>query len=224
MLNDGNERSMLLALSNGIIKENGRLRTNFIYNGSKLTKAMNFFDAVGFQSSIDATEIIYGTKEQRFDINTHMVNSKEKSYTKLSSGSILDESSQCQLKGYAKIEKLAKGAFSNINQRGILLSERAHIDALPDMSIDYSDQVSATHSAATSPIDKEALFYMTSRGIDETSSRKMFVASFISKYLSNIGNPHAQEIASSIMLSRIEDSKFGVLKEITPRGVWLTAR
>ena len=51
MLNDGNERSMLLALSNGIIKENGRLRTNFIYNGSKLTKAMNFFDVLGSRAA-----------------------------------------------------------------------------------------------------------------------------------------------------------------------------
>ena len=56
-----------------------------------------------------------------------------------------------QLKGYAKIEKYTKGAFSNINQRGIIISEKAHIDALPDMSIDYSDQVSATHSAALLP-------------------------------------------------------------------------
>lgn len=223
MLSDGNEKSILLNLSKGNAEEEGRIKASFIYNGSLLTKAINFFDARGAGSSVDATEVVYGTKEQRFDINTYLFNSKERSRTKLSTGAILDGSSQCQLKGYAKIEKYTKGAFSNINERGIILSEKAHIDALPDMSIDYSDQVSATHSAATSPIDKEALFYITSRGIEETSARKMFVASFISKYLSNIQNPHAKEIASSIMLSRIDGSDFGAIKDITPRGVWLTA-
>lgn len=222
LLNDGNDRSTLLHLSKGDIDERGRLTANFIYNGSKLTKAINFFDAKGAESSIDATEVVYGTKEQKFDINTYLTNSKERSRTRLSSGAILDGSSQCQLKGYAKIEKYTKGAFSNINERGILISEKSHIDALPDMSIDYSDQVSATHSAATSPIDKESLFYITSRGIEERAARKMFVASFLSKYLSNIENPRAKEIASSIILSRIDGSDFGLIKDITPKGVWLT--
>ncbi len=223
VLNDGNDKSTMLHLSKGTVEESGKVNANFVYNGSKLTKAINLFDAKGISGSVDVTEIIYGTREQKFDINTYLLNSKEKSHTKLSTGAILDGSSQCQLKGYAKIEKYTKGAFSNINQRGIIISEKAHIDALPDMSIDYSDQVSATHSAATSPIDKEVLFYISSRGIEDAEARKMFVASFISKYLSNIENPHAKEIASSIMLSRIGGSDFGSIKDITPKGVWLTA-
>lgn len=223
LLNDGNDRSVLMHLSKGSVGEKAKLNANFVYNGSKTTKSVNFLDAKGLESEIEVTEIIYGTKEQRFDVNTHMLNSVEGSRTKLNTGAILDGSSLCQLKGYAKIEKYAKAAFSNINQRGIILNERAHMDALPDMSIDYSDQVSATHSAATSPIDKEALFYISSRGIDEASARKMFVASFISKYLSNIGNAHAKEIASSIMLSRIDGAEFGAIKDISPKGVWLTA-
>ena len=67
------------------------------------------------------------------------------------------------------------------------------------------------------------LFYISSRGIEDAEARKMFVASFISKYLSNIENPHAKEIASSIMLSRIGGSDFGSIRDITPKGVWLTA-
>lgn len=223
LINDGNSNSSMLNLSKGIIEERGKVNANFVYNGSKLTKALNMFDAKGIESSVEATEMVYGTKEQVFDIHTELLNSKEKSRTKLNTAAVLDGNSQCKLKGYAKIEKWTKGSFSNINQRGIILNEKAHIDALPDMSIDYSDQVSATHSAATSPIDKEILFYMTARGIEELAARKMFVASFISKYLSNIMNPHANEIASSIMLSRIEGADFGDIKNVTPKGIWLTA-
>ncbi|MCL5427559.1 MAG: hypothetical protein M1321_00020 [Candidatus Marsarchaeota archaeon] len=52
----------------------------------------------------------------------------------------------------------------------------------------------------------------------------MFVASFLTKYLSNIQNPAAKEIASSVMLSRIEKDDFGVINNITPKGIWLTSR
>ena len=224
MLNDGNESSTLLSLSKGILYDNAGVNLNFIYNGSGLTKSFCFFDTQGSGSRINAAEIVYGSKEQKFDVNTYVINSKERSYTRLETGAVLDGSSHCLLKGYAKVEKYTKGAFSRINQRGIVLNDKAHVDALPDMSIDYSNEVSATHSAATSPIDKDALFYIESRGIEESQARKMFVASFLTKYLSNIQNPAAKEIASSVMLSRIEKDDFGVINNITPKGIWLTSR
>ena len=224
LINDGSERSRMLNLSKGVLGEHAKANVNFVYNGSALTKTLGFFDTKGFGSSIEVTEAIYGTGEQRFDINTYVYNSSEKSHTRVETGAVLDGSSNCMLKGYAKVEKLTKGAWSRVNQRGIVLSEKAHIDSLPDMSIDYSNEVSATHSAATSPIDKEVLFYMNSRGIDESYARKMFVSSFISKYLSSIQNPTAREIASSIMLGRVENNAVGVINEITPRGVWYTAK
>ncbi len=223
MLNDCSEKSRLLNLSKGVLEENARINANFVYNGSGLTKSFGFFDTQGRASHINATEIIYGTTDQRFDINTYVLNSKERSYTRLETGAVLDGNSYCLLKGYAKVERFTKGATSRVNQRGIVLNDKAHVDALPDMSIDYSEEVSATHSAATSPIDKEALFYMESRGIEEAQARKMFVASFVTKYLSSIQNPVAREIASSIMLSRIDDHDFGVINAITPKGVWLTS-
>ncbi len=223
MLNDCNEQSQLLNLSKGILEEDSKVNLNFVYNGSGLTKSVGFFDTQGRASRIDATETIYGTKMQKFDVNTYVLNSKEQSYTRLETGAVLDGDSYCMMKGYAKVEKFTKGAFSRVNQRGIVLNDKAHVDALPDMAIDYGEEVSATHSAATSPIDKEALFYMESRGIGEARARKMFVASFISRYLSNIRNPVAKEIASSVMLSRIENDDFGAINTVTPKGIWFTS-
>ena len=222
MLNDGNAGSVLLNLSKGVLLESASMGVNFIYNGSGVTKSVGFFDTCGTSSKINATEIVYGSGDQKFDVNTYVLNSKERSYTRLETGAVLDGNSYCLLKGYAKVEKYTKGAFSRVNQRGIVLNDKAHVDALPDMSIDYSDEVSATHSAATSPIDREALFYIESRGIEESQARKMFVASFLTKYLSNIQNSTAKEIVSSIMLSRIKKDDFGVINNITPKGIWLT--
>ncbi len=223
LFGDMGTESTLVSLSKGILEENGTMNANFIYNGSKLTKSINFFDTRGTGSKISVSEAIYGTGEQRFDINTHLLNSKERSSTKLETGAILDDRSHCLLKGYAKIEKYAKGAFSNISQRGILLSEASHIDALPDMSIDYSDQVSATHSAATSPIDKEALFYLMSRGLSDSSSRKMFVSSFILKYLGSIKDPAVKEIVSSAIISRTEGNPPGEMRNITLKDIWFSS-
>lgn len=222
MMSDMGKDSTMVSLSKGVLEEKGSLNANFIYNGSRLTKAINFFDSRGIGSKVSVSEAIYGTEDQKFDINTHLLNSRELSSTKLDTGAILDDRSNCQLKGYAKIEKYAKGAFSNISQRGILLSEASHIDALPDMSIDYSDQVTATHSAATSPIDKEALFYLMSRGLSDAASRKMFISSFILKYLSNIKDPAVKEIVSSVIIGRVEGKPSGEINNITLKDIWFS--
>ena len=223
-INNCNEKTAMLNLSKCQVNTNARFTGNFVYNGASFTKSINYFDAKENKSNIDVTEMIYGTGLQKFDINTYMVNMKEHTNTHLETGAVLDGSSNCVLKGYAKVDKWTRGAISRVNERGILISEKAHIDALPDMSIDYSEEVSATHSAATAPIDKDALFYMMSRGISEQKSRKMFISSFILSYLSNIKNPFARELASSILLGRIENDVFGLINDVSTLGVWLAEK
>ncbi|MEM0201397.1 MAG: SufD family Fe-S cluster assembly protein [Candidatus Micrarchaeaceae archaeon] len=222
VINNCNDKTTFIHLSKGIADENAKLNANFVYNGSCFTKSINYLDANGENSSVDATEMIYGAIKQEFDVNTYLVNVKKHTSTHLETGVVLDGESRCVLKGYAKVDKWTKGAFSRVNERGIIISEKAHIDALPDMSIDYSDEVSATHSAATSPIDKEALFYIISRGIEEKKARKMFISSFINKYISSIKNPRTKEVASSIVLNRLENDNYGIFDEVTPKNVWST--
>ena len=105
-----------------------------------------------------------------------------------------------------------------------MLSKDAHIDALPDMAIDYSNEVKATHSASTSPIDKEVLFYLASRGIEEDSARRYFITAFIAKYLSNIDNGVASEVAMSIMLDKLEKEPLVTIPDVNTQGNLDSAR
>lgn len=212
--------SCMMGFAKAEVYKGAELKANFVYSGSSVTKMKCDFRANEEGGRIDVKEIVVGASDQKFDINTFMTNAKPNTYAKLESGAVLDGNSLCMLKGYAKVEKLAKGAVSRVEEHGILLSEAAHIDALPDMAIDYSDGVSATHSAATAPIDKDALFYIMSRGIDSVESRRLFVGAFMSKYLSGITNPLAREIATSLLLEKAESGLFGEIPGISMKNVW----
>lgn len=65
------------------------------------------------------------------------------------------------------------------NHRGLLLSDNAIIRAIPELEI-YADDVKCSHGSAVGPIDKDALFYLMSRGIDQTIAQKILIKSFIS--------------------------------------------
>ncbi|MDE1851184.1 MAG: SufD family Fe-S cluster assembly protein [Candidatus Micrarchaeota archaeon] len=220
IVHDEDERTSAIGMLKSVAAERSRLKVNFVYNGGAATKARSLMLADGLSSEITVNEIAFGNKEQKFDLYNYMINSKPYTTALLESGAVLDGSAQCMLKGYAKVANGTKAANSRITERGILLSPDAHIDALPDMSIDYSDEVKATHSAATAPIDSEAIFYLTSRGISEESARKLFITAFIAKYLSNMDNGIAKEVAMSLMLNKLENGTFGNAHEISAKGIW----
>ena len=220
MINNKISGSNFMGFSKAKVFSGASLSANHVYIGSSTTKVKCDFYAAEEKSSIYAKEIVVGSANQRFDLNTFITNANPNTYAKLESGAVLDGSSLCMLKGYAKVEKLAKGAKSRIEEHGILLSESAHIDALPDMAIDYGEGVSATHSAATAPIDKDALFYIMSRGIDGSESKRLFVGAFMSKYLSGMTNALARELATSLLLTKAETGIFGELPKISMKDVW----
>ncbi len=203
MINDEGYNANTVSLSKGICGAGSSMTVNYAYSGSGVSKARNGFYAGGEGASVKVSEAVYGVKNQVFDISTYISNSSRFSKARLDSGAVLDEASRCIMKGFAKVEKFTKGAESNITERGVLLSEEAKIDALPDMSIDYSDEVKATHSAASSPIDRELIFYLQSRGIEESEARKLFIRAFIDRYLEGMERKDFREAASQMLGSKL---------------------
>ncbi len=220
MVHNENDRVNIVNLYKARLHDRSKLKANFVYSGGCATKTRTHVDSDGIDSNAEITEFAFGAENQRFDISTAITNKKRRSAAILDSGAVLDGSSQCMLKGFAKVENGTKGCLSRITERGILLSKDAHIDALPDMSIDYSDEVKATHSAATSPIDEDALFYLQSRGLEEKVAKRMFIIAFVSKYVSKMNDGISSEIAMSIILDRLEGGIPGNIPGITANKIW----
>ncbi|MDE1860630.1 MAG: SufD family Fe-S cluster assembly protein [Candidatus Micrarchaeota archaeon] len=223
MVHNENDKTYLVGLCKAIAGDRSRVKLNFVYSGAVATKSRNILDSNGEKNGVEVNEIVFGINDQKFDVSTFIANKKPFSSAMINSGAVLDGEAYCVMKGFAKVENGSKGAFSKITERGILLSMDSHIDALPDMSIDYSNEVKATHSAATSPIDQEALFYLTSRGIPDEAARKLFVTSFLARYLLNMDSGIAKELAMSIMLDKLERKVYGGKTEMTTKGIWMVA-
>jgi len=64
------------------------------------------------------------------------------------------------------------------NHRALLLSDGAEIQSIPELEI-YADDVKCAHGSATGPLEKEALFYLMSRGISEKKAKKILLHSFV---------------------------------------------
>jgi Fe-S cluster assembly protein SufD len=79
---------------------------------------------------------------------------------------------------------------SNARQvnRNLLLTPGAEIDTKPDLEI-YADDVQCSHGATTGQLDPNALFYLRSRGLDESEARSALTRAFAGAVLSKVDVP-----------------------------------
>lgn len=201
--------------------DNASVKLNCVYNGGNSTKSSTMASAEGTGSKIAVNEIVLGNGSQSFDLGAFTLNAGARSDTTLRSGTVLKDRSLCTLKGYAKVTSGASGSRSYVEERGLVMDSEARMRPLPDMSIDCKDVASASHSASAAPIDAEKLFYLMSRGIDETRAKRAFVASFLSRYLASIADDTVKEIAISVLLDKLDNGRHATVPRISPQSLWI---
>ncbi|MDE6207222.1 MAG: Fe-S cluster assembly protein SufD [Muribaculaceae bacterium] len=88
--------------------------------------------------------------------------------------------------GKVVVEHGARFTDASQTNRNILVSEKARMDASPQLEI-YCDEVKASHGATTGQLDERALFYMQARGIPADEAERMLTQAFMADVVDNIG-------------------------------------
>ncbi len=90
---------------------------------------------------------------------------------------VLDDKSTGIFKGKIFVAKAAQKTDSKQNSRTLLLSDTAGMNSQPALEI-YADDVKCSHGSTTGPVDDEAVFYLNSRGVDQTKARRLLTYAF----------------------------------------------
>ncbi|GAB3929918.1 hypothetical protein GCM10027613_50050 [Microlunatus endophyticus] len=87
------------------------------------------------------------------------------------------------------IRKAAEGIQTYESNRNLVLTDGCRADAVPNLEIETGEIVGAGHAATTGRFDDEQLFYLQSRGIDESEARRLVVHGFFADIIHKIGVP-----------------------------------
>jgi Fe-S cluster assembly scaffold protein SufB len=79
--------------------------------------------------------------------------------------------------GCIVVDEAAVKTDAEMSSRNLLLSADAEIDSKPQLEI-HTDDVKCSHGVTVGQLDAESVFYLQSRGIDETSARNMLTFAF----------------------------------------------
>jgi Fe-S cluster assembly protein SufD len=125
---------------------------------------------------------------------------------------ILDGHAHGVFHGRIIVHKDAQKTDAKQTNRNLLLSDTAQIDTKPQLEI-YADDVKCTHGATIGQMEETALFYLRSRGIDESSARRLLLVAFASECLDRMKEGpvrvHVEKLVQQHMLRIVEASHSG---------------
>lgn len=174
----GAEETIINHTINVKIGKNSDVQISFVGISGKDIKTVVNVDFLGENSCFNAPALLLPEAEEHFDfqtfINHNVANCKSKQVVR----TIASGNGFANFFGLIKVAKNSQKTEAEQVNNNILLSEDATINSKPQLEI-YADDVKCSHGSTTGMLDKEALFYMRSRGISEKTAQNLLLMSFI---------------------------------------------
>ncbi|MAG56143.1 MAG: Fe-S cluster assembly protein SufD [Planctomycetes bacterium] len=98
---------------------------------------------------------------------------------------VLDGVSEGSFTGRVVVRQDAQQTDAEQSNRNLLLSDDARVNTRPQLEI-YADDVKCSHGATSGQLDRHALFYLRSRGIDHIRARQILTRAFASEIIASI--------------------------------------
>lgn len=115
---------------------------------------------------------------QHIDFDTTQEHAAPNTTSDLAFRGVLQGRSTAVWKGNIIVDPGAQKTDAFQESRNLLLSKRAHADAIPGLEIQAND-VRCTHAAAVAQVDPEQLFYLRSRGLPLEVAKRLVIEGFL---------------------------------------------
>ena len=170
---------------------------NYIFtSGLKFKKEDNELSFKSENSSADIYSASILKNKEHQEIKTVMRHAKPncKSYQKIKN--ILTGSSRAVFQGKVKVLDEAQKTDAYQLSKGLILDENSEFNAKPELEI-YADDVKCSHGSTSGNVDREAIYYLMTRGISEKIATKIIIKGFLSDIVSEVQNPEIKKIVEN---------------------------
>lgn len=111
---------------------------------------------------------------------------------------IMADKSTAVFNGRIHIHPDAQKTLAELSNKNLLLSNEATINTKPELEI-YADDVRCAHGATIAQLDKQARFYLQSRGISAAEADVMLSFGFINELLENLALEPIRDLIRPIL-------------------------
>lgn len=147
-----------------------------------------------------------GKNKQHIDHHTFVDHAKPNCESNEVYKGILDDKSRGVFNGQIMVRQDAQKTNAYQSNKNVLLSKNATIDTKPQLEI-FADDVKCSHGATIGKLDKEAYFYLVSRGVPNTVAQSMLIHAFAADVIEAVNiEPMPEQLNHKLFekLNRVE--------------------
>jgi Fe-S cluster assembly protein SufD len=201
---DLSEKTWIFASQRAQVERDGRLDWAALGFGSGNGKVRMDTKLAGPGSEARVTGGYAGGPGQHLDYDTTQEHAAPNTNSDLAFRGVLAKGSTAVWRGMIKVDPGAQQTDAFQESRNLLLSPEAHADAIPGLEI-LADDVRCTHAAAIAQVDKEQLFYLTSRGLDEAGAKTLVIEGFLESLVERLAEGPVRDEVSAALESRLSE-------------------
>ena len=173
----------------------------FSFGNELVRNNLNISQNDEFIETIIKGVTIIGDK-QHIDHNTLIQHNKPNCNSHQDYKGIYDNKSTGVFNGKIIVEKQAQKTNAFQSNNNVLLSDKATINAKPQLEI-YADDVKCSHGCTVGQLDKNALFYLKSRGIPEKEATALLMYGFANNILESVKIPEIKTRINHIIANKL---------------------
>jgi Fe-S cluster assembly protein SufD len=134
----------------------------------------------------EAAGALLARGRQRHDANLVLRHAVPNGVSRQIWRSVADDGSTCSVAARVKVARDAQQTDGEQSLKGLLLARSAVINAKPELEI-FADDVKCAHGATVGELDRNALFYLESRGVEPDEAKGLLTRAFVADALDRIG-------------------------------------
>ena len=172
------EKAWIFGTQRAEVDRDGALEWVALGFGSARGKVRMETNLAGRGSEAKVTGAYVGRGRQHLDFDTTQEHAAPNTTSDLAFRGLLDGRSTAVWRGMIRVDPGAQQTDAFQESRNLLLSTRAHADAIPGLEIEAND-VRCTHAAAVAQIDREQLFYLRAHGLGLKEAQRLVIEGFL---------------------------------------------
>ncbi len=160
--------------------------------GGRDTRLDAELDLVGEGAFAEAAGALLARGRQRHDVNLVLRHLVPLGMSRQVWRSVADGNAACSVAARIEVARGAQKTDGEQSLKGLLLARSATINAKPELEI-FADDVKCAHGATVGELDRNALFYLESRGISPDEAKALLTRAFVADALERIGEDRVRE-------------------------------
>lgn len=193
-----------LVRSDIAMAENAKVQTVALCLNAGLARhesVLNFNEAGAFA---DMASVVIANGAQHMDMTTRLNHNVANTNSETIARSVLDDKARVVFQGKVLVRKDAQHVKATQKTNALMLSRGAEMNAKPELEI-YADDVACAHGSAIGEIDRDAMFFLRSRGLKENEARDLLIGGFVAEVIDRIADETLRNILKTQLEQRLSD-------------------